>query len=262
MHGGVVGVLLGLGTPIVSGCAAPATVVVTGGVDPQRAAAYRTLASTAIPVVEDLWGKGTVPLPVRLELPATLPAWSAVTGHKPDQQGYAASTVRRSAATRARGTTGSGKDDAGGDVRIVIHPHAWAELNPEGRLGVVVHEVTHLAVGTGNGAPWWLGEGIAEYTAHRTSARSLAQIAGSAWDPLVGDPPTSWPVPNPDQPWQGYASAWLACVFIAEAMGEDRLVALHTSVSSGKTLDEACLAAVGRREADLRHEWSQWLSVQ
>lgn len=260
---GLAGAFLGLAAPSLSRCAAPATVAVTGGVDPERAAEYRALALTAIPVVEDLWGTDTVPLPVRLELPATLAAWSVATGHEPEQQGYAASTVRRAAATSGGELKGrKAVDESSDDVRIVMHPDAWVELSPEGRLGVIVHEVTHLAMGTGTGAPWWLGEGLAEYTAHRTSARSLEQIAGSAWGPIVGTPPTSWPMENAQQPWQGYASAWLACVFLAETAGEETLLALYARISAGRSLDEACREAVGRGEVDLRQDWSRWLSQQ
>ncbi len=259
---GLAGAFLGLAAPSLSGCAAPAIVAVTGGVDPERTAAYRTLALRAIPVVEDLWGTDTVPLPVRLDLPATLTAWSAATGHKPDKQGYAASTVRLAASARGGAMTRGTADENSDDVRIVMHPDAWVELGPEGRLGVIVHEVTHLVMGTGEGAPWWLGEGLAEYTAHRTSARSLEQIAGSAWGPIVGTPPTSWPTENAQQPWQGYASAWLACVFIAETAGEEALLALYNRVCAGRALDRACRDVLGRGESDLRQDWSRWLSEQ
>lgn len=271
VRGGLAGGLLGLVSASSSGCATPAIVVITGGGDVERAAAYQRMVTTAIPAVEELWGSDAVPLPVRLELPATLTAWSALTGHEPDQQGYAASTVRSTAGTDGPLASGSGsgsgsgsasdKDDAGDDVKIVMHPDAWVELNPEGRLGVMVHEITHLAMGTGEGAPWWLGEGLAEYTAHRTSARTLEQIAGSAWAPLVANPPTSWPTPDPEQPWNGYARAWLACVFLAEMAGEDSLVVLYERVTAGATLDRALRATVGRDEADLLKEWSLWLSA-
>ncbi len=256
---GTAGAMVALLAPSLGACAAPPAAVVTGGVAPERVSAYRSLVLTAIPVVEDLWGINAVPLPVRMDLPATIAAWSKATGHEPDQRGYAASTVRRPGATARDESTGQ---DGSNDVRIVMHPDAWDELTPEGRLGVIVHEVTHLAMGTRTGAPWWLGEGVAEYTAHRTSSRSLQEIAGSAWDPIVSKTPQSWPTPNLEQPWQGYASAWLACVFITQTAGEDGLLTLYDSVSEGRSLDEACRTNMGRGEADLRMQWARWLSEQ
>ncbi len=256
---GTATVVVGLSAPSLSGCAAPPKVVITGGVAPERASAYRSLALTAIPVVEDLWGIDTVPLPVHLDLPATIAAWSTATGYDPDQQGFAASTVRRPGASAGDGAPGN---EGSSDVRIVMHPDAWAELTAEGRLGVIVHEVTHLAMGTRTGAPWWLGEGAAEYTAHRASSRSLQEIAGSAWGPIASKPPQAWPTPNLEQPWQGYASAWLACVFMVRTAGEDELLALYDSLSAGRSLDQACRITMGRGEADLRTQWARWLSEQ
>lgn len=252
-------IVVGWCAPSMSGCSAPPDVVVTGGVDPKRASAYRSVVVTAIPMVEDLWGVDTVPLPVRLDLPATLAAWSTATGYEPDQKGYAASTVRRPAAAVGKETIGNEESD---DVRIVMHPVAFEGLTAEGRLGVIVHEVTHLAMGTAAGAPWWLGEGAAEYTAHRTSSRSLQEIAGSAWEPIVSAPVQAWPTPNREQPWRGYASAWLACVFIVQTAGEDGLVALFDRLAAGRSLDRACRTATGRGEENLRTQWARWLSQQ
>ncbi len=233
----------------VAACGDDVEVVVTGGVSAERASAYRDLVLTAIPAVEDLWGEGAVPLPVHLDLPSTTAAWAAATGHPPEQRGYAASTVRPRERTTA--------------VRIVIHPDAWDGLSPAGRQAVVTHEVTHLGRGAGQLAPWWLEEGLAEYTAHRNSAMSIADIAGSALARAVRDPGESWPEPSADgDAWQGYARAWLACVFIAQRHSEPDLLAMFDASSAGRPTSTLVRDVLDEDNDDLHRAWVVWLRRQ
>ncbi len=232
-----------------SGCAATPDVVVTGGVPAAHAAAYRNLVFDAIPLVEDLWGSGTVPLPVRIDLPLTTGQWATATGYRPDQRGYAASTVRSNSV--------GGEDP---EPVIVIHPGAWSGLSPEGREAIVVHEMTHLAMGGRASTPWWLSEGLAEYTAHRRSSSPLITIAGSALRDAANSPPVSWPTPSPaSRAWTGYAQAWLVCVYIAEQYGEKALLRTYRAVHSGVSLNAAISGRLGQNSDRVHADWVKWL---
>lgn len=243
------GVLAAVIAPAVAACGNGADVVVTGGVSAERASAYRDLVLEAIPAVEDLWGDGAVPRTVHLDLPSTTAAWAAATGHPPDQRGYAASTVRA--------------EDSRTGATIVIHPDAWDGLNPVGRQAVVTHEVTHLGMGPGRSAPWWLEEGLAEYTAHRRSPMPIVDVAGSALSKAARDPGESWPEPTIDgDAWQGYARAWLACVFIAQRHTEADLLAMFDAASAGLSTSSAVQDVLGESSDDLYRAWIEWLRRQ
>ncbi len=246
--------------PHLAGCADAPDVVVTGGVSAERASAYRDMVLDAIPRVEELWGSGAVALPVHIDLPSTIVGWAAATGHRPDQRGYAASTVR----INARNEEGAGQDDADArPVRIVMHPDAWDELSPAGREAVVTHEVAHLAMGRGGSAPWWVEEGVAEFTAHRNGVTSIADIAGSALKQAAREPGKSWPEPSAQgDAWQGYARAWLACVFIAERHGESVLPEAFAAAAAGQSTPMWMQSILGERSDDVHAAWVSWLQRQ
>ncbi len=144
--------------------------------------------------------------------------------------------------------------------RIVIHPDAWNGLSPAGRAAVVTHEVAHLAMGPGASAPWWVEEGLAEYTAHRDATMAIADIAGSALKQAASDSGESWPEPSTEgDAWQGYARAWLACVFIAERHSEAVLPAMFAAAAAGQPTPVWMEAILGERSDDLHCAWVTWL---
>jgi len=219
-------------------------VVVTGQVDRVRAGAYRDMVISGVEQVRDLWGRDRVVLPIRLHLPRSAAQWSQATGHPVVERGYAGTTVRR----------------PGQEPVVVIHPDAWDALTPQGRAAVVTHEITHLAMGSSGSAPWWLAEGLAEYTAHRASDADPARIAGSALPRLLADPPSGWPqAAASTSAWQGYASAWLACVFLAGEVGEQALLEAHTRTHAGSSWQDVCRASLGRPASQLHRQWITWL---
>ncbi|CAN5474902.1 hypothetical protein BH23ACT6_BH23ACT6_02920 [soil metagenome] len=227
----------------ISGCAGERSVQVTGGVSAGRAMAYRELAERGIADVEDLWGSGSVPLPIRLDLPATAAGWALATSQQDQTLTYAASTVWR-------GATG----------HIVVHPAMWSEVTPEGRSAVIAHEISHLVMGNQPHMPWWITEGLAEYTAHRGSDRSLEDIAGSALGRLSANPPPRWPQRSGSaDPWQDYAPAWLACVYLAQAYDESLLLDLHADVAADVPLDTALQRRSGARSTEVHQSWVAWL---
>jgi hypothetical protein len=88
------------------------------------------------------------------------------------------------------------------------------------------HELSHIAVGSrDDGAPTWLSEGVAEYLGAREIPRTKRIIPTSALGrAATADEglPASPSFNDSDQEWH-YALAWMACDYIAESRGEDRL---------------------------------------
>lgn len=234
-----------LALPALAGCGDDPSVQTSGDAPGVRRTAYTELVRQAIGPVEELWGRGAVPLPVRLHVPADSLAWARTTG-QPARSDIPASTVTRD-----------------GVDTIVVHPAAWDRLTGAGRAAVITHEVTHLAQGSGGRAPWWLGEGSAEFTAHRASTRSPAQIAGPVWDRLVLDPPRQWPEPGAaGQRWPGYALAWSAALAVADVHGDEAVPRLHAAVAGSGDLDTGCRDVLGQSETQLRRAWAAWWAGQ
>ena len=232
---------------LAAGCMGDPRVEVTGGATADVVAGYRDHAEQAVELVEELWGAGTVVLPVRLDLPADVARWSAATGHPETETEIPASTVSR-----------------GGTHTIVVHPDAWSRLAEAGRQAVLTHEVTHLAQPTGP-VPWWLQEGSAEFTAHRRSSSSPRGIAGAPWEALVADPPTRWPEPSARDGagrWSSYAQAWSTCLAVAAEHGDGAVPRWHHAVAETGSLQAGSLAALDRTSEDVLRGWTDWLAAQ
>lgn len=230
--------LLTLGVLGSAGCAAEPVVQVSGDAPQTERTAYRRWAEQALDPVRDLWGEDAVPLPVRLHLPADAAAWGGATGQLPDTD-VPASTVTRD-----------------GVSTVVVHPRAWTRLTETGRAAVLTHEVTHLAQGSAGATPWWLGEGSAEFTAHRHSPLPPEEIAGPVWGELRGNPPLTWPRPDGARRWAGYAAAWSVALVVAADHGDTAVPALYRAVADEGDLDRGCRVALGRSARDLRRAWT------
>lgn len=240
-------------------------VEVSGSAGPERIAAYQAMTVTALEQVEDLWGQGAVRWSVRVELPATAAEFEELTGAAPGAQ-VPATTV-----------------GSMGQAHIVVHPDSWDLLTPQGRQAVLTHEVTHLSQQGDGSVPRWLGEGLAEYTAHRDSDLPPATIAGSALEDVrAGSVPTTWPDPTTrsrgtdpatrsrgtdpttrprgtDPAWRDYALSWLACRYIAETWSEEALLELSAAVAGGLTVKEAMPEVLGTTETNALAGWGVWL---
>lgn len=239
---------------VTSGPVAPERVAVTGSASSEQVEAYAVMAQTALDRVEDLWGQGTVRWQVRVLLPATAADFADLTGGAPGSEAAPAVTV------------GSLEE-----AHIVVHPDAWDRLTPQGRQAVLTHEVTHLAQQGHGPVPSWLGEGLAELTAHRQSPLPPTAIAGSALDDVrAGQLPSTWPDPAPrttdpreptgaDTAWGGYALSWLACLFVAQTWSEEALLELYAAVAGGAALHDAFPAVLGVSEAEALVGWRDWL---
>lgn len=241
---------------VLAGCGGT-EIEVRGSAEAERIESYEAMTGVALEQVEDLWGVDTVARPVEVVLPGSAAEFAELTGGAPASQEAPAVTV------------GSLEE-----AHVVVHPASWDRLTPQGRQAVLTHEVTHLSMQGDGGVPAWLGEGLAEYTAHRNSDLPPAAIAGSALDPLrAGQGPTDWPhlgsaqaTPGPaeaaeDSAWGGYAQAWLACLYLADTWSEEQLVELYEAVAGGSTLTDAVPQVFGVSEVEVLAGWGDWLTT-
>lgn len=101
---------------------------------------------------------------------------------------------------------------------------------------IVRHELTHVALGDrDDGVPVWFAEGLAEYMGARDipqDQRRIATVAVSRARAGVDALPSSRGFNGEDQAWH-YALSWMACDYIADTQGEDRLWALLDALHAG-----------------------------
>ncbi len=151
---------------------------------------------------------------------------------------------------------------ADGD-RVIVVPDGFARLTPTGRDVVLTHELTHVAAGT-RGLPPWLYEGFADYVAYKDSGLSLPVAAAELRAEVrAGRVPRALPGPGGFAPGtvrlaQSYQEAWLACRFLAERFGEERLVALYRDARA-RGVDRALRATAGLDVARLTGMWRDYV---
>lgn len=136
-------------------------------------------------------------------------------------------------------------------VRVFVNPEVTGKLRGAGAQVVISHELVHVATDATSAVldPWLL-EGFADYVALRdvdlplsvTAARASAivrrqgvpeQLPGTAeFDTTSTDLEAA------------YELAWLACVEVADQVGESGLVRVYEEATRGATTDEA-LTSVG-----------------
>jgi hypothetical protein len=115
--------------------------------------------------------------------------------------------------------------DAQPRTRIIINPRHFDPKDP-GNLDLLAHEVTHAATQaiTGAGAPSWLVEGAAEYTAYRYlrpfSVRLLPKVKAQVRQGSLDLPTYDYYNRDIDEHYQ---EAFIACDYLAERYGEDML---------------------------------------
>jgi hypothetical protein len=101
---------------------------------------------------------------------------------------------------------------------------------------IVRHELTHVALGErDDGVPVWFAEGIAEYLGARSipqDQRRIATVALARARAGVRALPSSRGFNGDDQAWH-YALSWMACDYVADTLGEDRLWTLMDALHRG-----------------------------
>ena len=138
------------------------------------------------------------------------------------------------------------------EVHVFVNPEVYDDLEPVGGQVVMSHEATHVATGAPltSGVPLWLLEGFADYVALHdvdlpittTAGQIIQQVRRSgAPDHLPGQPEFDQ---SDSHLGAAYESAWVACLVLADAGGQDALVRLYEQVSRGSDLDEQLQRAV------------------
>lgn len=181
-------------------------VVVTGDVPRPRLRRTVREADRAATWVTRTWGEvwhGRAP--VQIYVPRTAREFRALGGDAGDQV---------SATTTPAGV-------------VVLDPDIWSEVTAEGRVVVLTHELTHVALRQARltRTPRWVIEGSAELTAYRPTGLSLAQAAPQvATQVRSGRPPSGPPADaafsdaaNDLQASYQRAYAW--CLFLSDRFG-------------------------------------------
>ncbi|WUD75794.1 hypothetical protein OG937_30935 [Streptomyces sp. NBC_00510] len=201
--------------------------LVLGTGDRAELAGYAADADRAVPQVRRAWGGQGWTGRVVLEVPSSLRRMGQLLDAP-------AETYAGVAAVTTGEVGGSGTAPAG---RVIVNPEAFAGLSAFGRQVVLTHETTHVATRavTTSRTPLWLSEGFADWVAYRDSGRTAASLAPELRrDVTASGPPGHLPAdadfaPGAPAQAQAYEGAWLACRFIADTWGADRLVALYRS---------------------------------
>jgi hypothetical protein len=151
----------------------------------------------------------------------------------------------------------------GSQVHVFVNPTVYGGLDPIGGQVVMSHEATHVATGAPltSGVPLWLLEGFADYVALRDVELPIETTAGQIIAQVRRDGP-------PDRlPGQAefdatsthlgaaYESAWVACLVLADAGGQDALVELYRRVSRTGDLPGPLRKLFGLTEQELTERW-------
>ena len=143
--------------------------------------------------------------------------------------------------------------------RVVVDPDGWRELSAAGRVVVLAHETTHLALRavTTRTTPLWLVEGVADLVGFRSSGLPPATAAEElAADVRAHRVPAALPSDaafgGPQQA-QAYAEAWLATDLLARRYGDERL--LQAYAAAGREPVGRVLAGLGTSTAAFTRDW-------
>ncbi|GGO53335.1 hypothetical protein GCM10012287_39680 [Streptomyces daqingensis] len=186
-------------------------------------------ADRAVSRVDEVWPR---PWPDRVvvEAPASLRSMAQLLdAPAPSYEGIAAVT-----------TGDAGESEKAPADRIVVNPEAYGELSEEGRQVVVTHETVHVASRTHTGrlTPMWLSEGLADWIGYRGTGRTPRSAAAELVRAAeAGELPQELPSDrdfkfgnDSERLGRAYESGWLACLFIAEEWGEEKLLDFYLRV--------------------------------
>ncbi|SCK27716.1 hypothetical protein H181DRAFT_02143 [Streptomyces sp. WMMB 714] len=233
-------------------------------------------ADRAVSRVEEVWPR---PWPDRVvvEAPASLRRMAQLLDAPASSyEGIAAVT-----------TGDAGESQNAPADRIVVNPEAYGELSEEGRQVVVTHETVHVASRTHTGrlTPMWLSEGLADWIGYRGTGRTPRSAAAELVRAAeAGELPQELPSDrdfkfgnDPERLGRAYESGWLACLFIAEEWGEEKLLDFYLRVgdagdsgSSGSpspeeeraAADKAMRAELGLTLDDFTERWRSYVRAE
>lgn len=159
-------------------------------------------------------------------------------------------------------TTADGSLERGAPVRVFINPAVFEDLKDRGAQVVMSHEATHVATGaTFVSMPTWLLEGFADYVAlddagvpvRVAAAQILARIRKEGVPDRL--PTTEDLDPTASGLGATYEEAWLACRFLAQEYGADRLVRFYETVSDGTPALAAFARVLGTSQREFVTRW-------
>jgi hypothetical protein len=206
-------------------------------------------AEAAVPTVRRVLGAWRPRLVV--EVPASAAGLGDVLGAEDGQyDGVAAVTAS---------PDGSTAPDA--PLHVFVNPDVLGTLRSRGAQVVLTHEATHVATRAPvSTQPLWLLEGFADYVALRDVDLPLSTTAGQVIEQVREEGPPS-ALPGPAEFDTGtthlgaaYEAAWLACVVLADRVGERELVDLYRTAGTDG-LDAALRQVARWTEADLTRVW-------
>ncbi|WP_330232026.1 hypothetical protein OHA40_05800 [Nocardia sp. NBC_00508] len=154
--------------------------------------------------------------------------------------------------------------------RVVFGPDAGRRLDPAGMATLLRHELTHIAAraDTVDGAPLWMLEGFADYTANHGQGRRFADIAPTVTahaGEIPEDLPTDAEFSGPDAAL-AYEKAWSICAFVAEKYDRARLVQLYHRIAAAEqdpaSEDHVLREVLGTTRTDFITDWRSWLTAQ
>lgn len=223
------------------------SLLVVAGAEPGR---YRTLVPAALRQVRRTLPRWRGPLVV--EVPRDRAGLEAAVQSQPGQYDNIAAVT----------ATADGSLTPDAPVRVFVNPAVFGKLGMRGGQVVMSHEATHVATGaTFTTMPTWLLEGFADFVALRDAGVPVGLAAGQILgqirtDGLPRGLPTSKDL-DPTAPGLGatYEEAWLACRFLGEEYGADRLVRFYRAVSGGSSTSESFRSVLGTTQRKFVTRW-------
>jgi hypothetical protein len=190
--------------------------------------------------------------PLLVEVPESREQLDAVLQAQPDQYDNIAAVT----------TTADGSLVPSAPVRVFINPDVFGNLKARGAQVVMSHEATHVATrATFTSMPTWLLEGFADYVALAHAGVPVRVAAGQILPRIRkrGLPdglPTSQDL-DPTATGLGatYEEAWLACRFLAQEYGADRLVRFYRAVSGGASTQATFRSELGTTQREFVTRW-------
>jgi hypothetical protein len=159
-------------------------------------------------------------------------------------------------------TTADGSLATGAPVRVFINPSVFERLKQRGAQVVMSHEATHVATGaTFVSMPTWLLEGFADFVALDGTGIPVSVAAGQILPRIKksglpkGLPTSAELEPTANGLGATYEEAWLACRFLAQEFGTDRLVRFYRAVSNGASASSSFRRELGTTQAAFVTRW-------
>jgi len=170
-------------------------------------------------------------------------------------------------------TTTSAAENQSGADRVWLSRTVFDAQPPLGRMIVLRHESTHVVLRSAStsSTPLWLEEGIAEFVGYHGSGVRLSTAAADLFtDVNNGNLPSDLPSSdafdgvNPHLA-RDYHAAWTLCLWLADRLGVDGLVAFYDQVASGPGTDpeknvDAVLRSLSLSRSTLVQRWRTALS--